>query len=189
MGNVVSEMTAELADELRAASFTYPEVGATALESLPAGYGHLDRWRNLLDSEFDSAAARLMTWRIHEAAGLRVAASRRRVEPDAVVEMILGPRWMRLRAVCRVVYVIEEPDRVGFAYGTLPGHAESGEESFVLDRRDGRPRFSVRAFSNPATRLARLGGPVTGLIQRAKTEGYLRAAIPDSVLDRSVAKD
>ena len=40
----------------------------------------------------------------------------------------LGP----VRAPCRVVYVVDEPDRRGFAYGTLPGHAESGEERFVV---------------------------------------------------------
>ena len=36
-----------------------------------------------------------------------------------------------LQAPCRVVYVIDEPDIRGFAYGTLPGHPESGEERFV----------------------------------------------------------
>ena len=42
--------------------------------------------------------------------------------------MHLGP----VRAPCRVVYVVDEPDRRGFAYGTLPGHAESGEELFLV---------------------------------------------------------
>jgi uncharacterized protein (UPF0548 family) len=87
-----------------------------------------------------------------------------------VVEMFLGPRWLGIRALCRVVYVINEPDRVGFAYGTLPGHAESGEESFVLDRREGQVNFTVRAFSKPASRLSRLGGPVTGVVQGAMAE-------------------
>lgn len=187
MCGVVSRIDGRLEAELRAARITYDEVGATAHETLPAAYGHLDRTRLLLKSEFDSAAYRLMAWQIHEAAGLRVSASSRRVEPDAVCEMFLGPRWLGIRAVCRVVYVIDEPDRVGFAYGTLPGHAESGEESFVLDRRDGRPRFTVRAFSNPASRLARIGGPATGLIQLIMAERYLRAAIPDPILRRDVA--
>ncbi|SIP67631.1 hypothetical protein BN9982_740001 [Mycobacterium tuberculosis] len=39
-----------------------------------------------------------------------------------------------LRAPCRVVYVIDEPDVRGFGYGTLPGHPVSGEE-----RRERRP--------------------------------------------------
>lgn len=173
--------------DLRSVPFTYDEVGATARADLPAGYGHLERWRNLLDTEFESAAARLMRWRIHEAAGLRVSASSRHVEPDAVVEMFLGQRWMRVRAVCRVVYVINEPDRVGFAYGTLPGHAERGEESFILDRRNGTPRFTVRAFSSPASRLARAAGPIAGVAQLVMAERYLREAIAEPTFRRDVA--
>lgn len=184
---MVDSMAGAIAAGLRAAPFTYDEVGATARTDMPAGYGHLERWRNLLDTEFDSAAARLMTWRIHEAAGLRVSASSRHVEPDAVVEMLIGPRWMRVRAVCRVVYVINEPDRVGFAYGTLPGHAERGEESFILDRREGTPRFTVRAFSNPASRLARAAGPIAGVAQLVMAEHYLRAAIAEPTFRRDVA--
>jgi uncharacterized protein (UPF0548 family) len=34
----------------------------------------------------------------------------------------------------RVVAVADEPDRCGFAYGTLPGHAVCGEEAFVVAR-------------------------------------------------------
>ena len=186
---MASVMSGELAAGLRGGCFTYAEVGATARAEMPGGYGHLERWRNLLDAEFDSAAARLMTWRIHEAAGLRISASSPRVEPDAVVEMFLGPRWMGIRAVCRVVYVIDEPDRVGFAYGALPGHAETGEDSFVLDRRDGTARFTVRAFSRPASRLARLGGPLTHVVQLHMAENYLRAAVPDPYFRRDVAMD
>lgn len=106
---------------LRAARLTYAEVGATA-GKLPAGYGHLERSRVLPAADFEPGAERLMQWHVHEVAGLRVSASSLRVEPETVVEMFLGPRWLSVRAVCRVVYVIDEPDRVGFAYGTLPGH-------------------------------------------------------------------
>jgi len=35
-----------------------------------------------------------------------------------------------------VVYVIDEPERIGFAYGTTADGPESGEESFILERRD-----------------------------------------------------
>src|SRR3712207_7231330 len=59
----------------------------------------------------------------------------------------------------RVVYTVEEPDRAGFAYGTLPGHPERGEELFLLDRApDGQLRLTISAFSRPATWLARAGG-------------------------------
>lgn len=175
---MVAEMPAERVAELSAAPFTYAEVGETARDRLPSGYHHLGRSRAIPKEAFDEAAERLMTWQVHETAGLRVFASSARVEQDAVVEMYLGPPWLRIRAVCRVVHVFNEPDRIGFAYGTLPGHAESGEESFVLDRRDGRPRFTVRAFSNPDSTLTTLGGPVARRVQVAMASRYLRAATP-----------
>ena len=174
---VVRELPAGVVSALRAASFTYRDVGATASEMLPVGYGDLNRSRELPADAFDSVVERLMTWQVHEAAGLRVSASSRRVEPNAVSEMFLGPRWLGIRAVCRVVYVVDEPDRAGFAYGTLPGHAESGEESFVVERQGERVQFTVRAFSNPANRLARLGGPMTSRVQLIIAERYLRAAL------------
>lgn len=67
------------------------------------------------------------------------------------------------------------PDRAGFAYGTLPGHPESGEEAFVVSRAPDGVRFTITAFSRPATWLARLGGPVTLLGQEYFTRRYLRA--------------
>jgi uncharacterized protein (UPF0548 family) len=51
--------------------------------------------------------------------------------------------------------------RHGFAYGTLPGHAESGEEWFLVewDRTDGGVCYDILAFSRPQQILARLGYP------------------------------
>lgn len=171
---MVAELSGPLAAELTALPFTYRDVGATA-GNMPSGYAHLESSRALPLADYESGIDRLMRWQVHEVAGLRVAASSRQVEPGSVVEMFLGPRWLRVRAVCRVVYVVDEPDRVGFAYGTLPGHPESGEEAFILERVNGVARFTVRAFSRPVTRLARLGGPLTSLAQTVMTERYLRA--------------
>jgi len=79
-------------------------------------------------------------------------------------------------ARCRVVWVVDEADRAGFAYGTVRGHPESGEEAFVVERdAGGEVWLSVRAFSRAATRYARAGGPVTWLVRRWITERYLRA--------------
>ena len=85
----------------------------------------------------------------------------------------LGP----VRAPCRVVYVVDEPDRRGFAYGTLPGHAESGEERFVVryDPATDEVCAEVEAFSRHATWWSKLGSPVTSVIQQVVTDRYLRA--------------
>jgi uncharacterized protein (UPF0548 family) len=51
--------------------------------------------------------------------------------------------------------------RFGFAYGTLPDHAGSGEERFLVewDRNDDSVWYDILAFSRPRHFLARLGYP------------------------------
>ena len=112
---------------------TYPEVGATADGRLPPGYGHLHLEAQIGTGQqrFEQAADAVMHWGMQRGAGLRVQASSEVAELDAVVLV----RMMGfLRAPCRVVYVIDEPDVRGWAYGTLLGHPECGEERFVVRR-------------------------------------------------------
>lgn len=75
----------------------------------------------------------------------------------------------------RVVYVIDEPDRKGFAYGTLPGHAEEGEEAFLVHRDpEGSVWLTIRAFSRPS-RWWWLVAPALRVAQAWYTARYLRA--------------
>jgi uncharacterized protein (UPF0548 family) len=164
-------------EELRAAPLTYAAAGATASSATtsPAGYSTMHVVKALRRHDFDAAVEDLLTWRVHRRAGLRVAASGP-ARPGAVVDMRLGIGALALRIPCRVIYVVDEPDRRGFAYGTLPGHPESGEERFLLQRLpEGRLEFAIRAFSQPATVLARAGGPVARGVQVAMTKRYLAA--------------
>jgi uncharacterized protein (UPF0548 family) len=173
---MVQRLAPARAAALRAAPFTYDAVGATAGD-LPAGYRPLQRRTVLGRRDFDGAVDDLLRWRVHERAGLWVAASGPVTGTDTVVDMRFGVGPLALRIPCRVAYVVDDPDRAGFAYGTLPGHPETGEELFLLTRLgDGSVTFTVTAFSRPATRLARLGGPVSRALQTRATDRYLRAA-------------
>jgi uncharacterized protein (UPF0548 family) len=126
---------------------------------------------------FTAAADALAAWQVHTRAGLSVSASSATAEPGSVLLLGLGVAAIRIGAPCRVVYVIDEPGRRGFAYGTLAGHPESGEEAFVVSRReDGTVAFTITAFSRPASPLARAAGPLGRVIQRHITNRYLRAA-------------
>jgi uncharacterized protein (UPF0548 family) len=159
---------------LRAAPFTYAPVGGTAtLGAAPAGYAWLRR-TTVVGCGFDEAVEQLMTWGVHERAGLRVRASADRVAVDEVVELRI-PWLPGLRIPCRVVRVTASPDEVGFAYGTLPGHPESGEESFVVSRTGGRVDFTITAFSHPATWSARAAAPLARRGQELFTRRYLAA--------------
>ncbi len=161
----------------RTAALTYAEVGATR-GPLPAGYHHLERSRAIGRGRpaFERAAERVMAWDVQRGAGLRVESEAPTASAGADVTVCLGPGRWAVRAPCRVVYTVESPTTRGFAYGTLDGHAESGEELFVvtLDA-DGTVTLSVRAFSRPATWLTRLTGPGTRLVQRLVTHRYLHA--------------
>jgi uncharacterized protein (UPF0548 family) len=83
-------------------------------------------------------------------------------------------------APCRIVWTVDEGDSFGFAYGTLVGHPEAGEESFVVTRTAAGIRFEVVAVSRPAEFLARVGSPATRQIQRRTTSRYL-SALRDAV--------
>ena len=108
--------------------------------------------------------------------GLRIQASGPASTPGTVVLMTAGLRRLGLDIPCRVVWVVDEPDRRGFGYGTLPGHPESGEESFVVSLRpDGQVVYELRAFSRLATRLSRLGGPVSHRVQSLALDRYVTA--------------
>ncbi|MFJ3380463.1 DUF1990 family protein [Curtobacterium sp. NPDC090217] len=81
-----------------------------------------------------------------------------------------------VQAPVRVVSVIDEPDRKGFAYGTLEGHPLSGEESFVVERTaDGSVWLQVRQFSQPASRKWQFVAPLLRRQQRVMAEKYLEA--------------
>jgi len=88
-------------------------------------------------------------------------------------------KGLRADAQLRVIYVIEEPRRVGFGLGTVDGSVVSGEESFLLEWTDNdEVWFTVRAFDRPVAALYRL---VPALVKRRRRElfqGYLRALSP-----------
>jgi uncharacterized protein (UPF0548 family) len=88
-----------------------------------------------------------------------------------VLALPLGP--LTVIAPCRIVYTTDEADRFGFAYGTLPGHPERGEESFHIVRIPGKITFEIVAFSKPADPLVRLGGPIARFAQVQSTVKYL----------------
>ena len=160
--------------ELSGLALTYPEVGATA-RTLPSGYRHIRREYRIGSGRdrFEHAAEAVMRYGMLRGAGLQVAATTDVARVGTDVLGRLGP----FIAPCRVVYVVEKPDRRGFAYGSLPGHAVSGEEMFGVryDSADDAVYSEVVAFSRPARWWSRLGSPVLTLAQRIVTGRYLNA--------------
>ncbi len=165
---------------LSGVALTYAEVGATAEmpvqdPGLLAGYHHVHVAARIGSgrARFEQAADAVMRYGMLRGAGAHVPASTDVAQVGTVVISRLGP----ISAPCRVVYTVDEPNRRGFAYGTLPGHPKSGEERFGVrfDPGSGSVYAEVSAFSRPGTWWSRLGAPVASLVQRIMTKRYLEA--------------
>ncbi len=90
---------------------------------------------------------------------------------------------------CRIVYTLDEAsdagERYGFAYGTLRGHAETGEERFTVEwhARNESVWYDVLAFSRPGNLLTKIGKPVTRGLQRKFAQDS-KAAMARAVADK-----
>lgn len=160
-----------------AASLTYDFRGATLRGERPPGYRHDDEVIALGtgDECWRRAVQALRDWSVHRGAGL-VVSDGAVVEPGAVVALAapLPVGWVI--AACRVVDVIDEANRFGFAYGTLPTHPETGEELFLLERgEDGTVVFRIIVLSRLAAPWTRVASPVARIIQSRATRRYLAA--------------
>ena len=87
--------------------------------------------------------------------------------PVLMIARVFGLWWVN---ACRIVYHLDghhASQRCGFAYGTLPGHVEQGEERFMVEwDHEDNVWYDVRAFSRPRYWLVRLGYPIARRLQR-----------------------
>ncbi|HLW16034.1 MAG TPA: DUF1990 domain-containing protein [Actinomycetota bacterium] len=145
------------------------------------GYRHHRATVSLGVGTFEKARDAVRSWGAQRGAGFGVHPERPVAQGMAVlVYGRLGPLYTSV--CCRVIYIVDEDDRWGFAYGTLPHHVERGEESFIVSKdKDDNVTFTVESLSRPATVVARLGSPIARAIQARITRRYLEA------LQRSVA--
>jgi uncharacterized protein (UPF0548 family) len=161
----------------RTAPLTYTELGATFDDELPTGYHHVHDAVDLGAGEdvWQRARAAIRAWAAHRGAGMTVMPADAPIVEGTTVAVVtsLGP--IVVLAACRIVVVVDDAHRFGFAYGTLPSHPEEGEERFVVTRDEGGlVRFEVAAFSRPHDLLTRLGGPVPRRMQAHATARYLQ---------------
>ncbi|MGC1452890.1 MAG: DUF1990 domain-containing protein [Candidatus Sulfotelmatobacter sp.] len=166
--------------------FSYPEVEASAT-AVPTGY-NVDHNRIRLGSgegTWQRAVEAIRAWKTFSMpwVNLHWPSAPILVGTDVAVS-VLHFGFYSLNA-CRIVYVVDEESpmkRFGFAYGTLAEHAESGEERFTIewDRNSDEVWYDILAFSRPRQTLARLGYPLSRLLQRRFAEGS-KAAMVEAV--------
>lgn len=148
---------------------TYPAVGATA-DNPPLGYV-VDHTRLKIGSgqvAFTAAKDALQKWKQFRLGWVEQCWPETPIKPGQVVG-VLG-RFCGLWSLnaCRIVYVMDEPRKFKFAYGTLPDHIESGEERFTVEwnDKDDTVWYDILALSRPNHFLTRLGYPLVRRLQR-----------------------
>lgn len=160
-------------DEQRQQPFSYAAVGATATTP-PAGYT-VDHNRIQLGhgtATYQQARVALARWTMFELGWVEPYWPTTPITVGATVGVMAHLPGLYILNACRIVYTVQEETadgaRFGFAYGTLPGHIERGEERFCVEwrRRDDSVWYDILAFSQPNHWLVRLGYPVTRYFQR-----------------------
>lgn len=159
------------------AEVTYDFVGAT-LAATPPRASQRRQWRAMgsAPGTFERAVEALRTWRPQRGIGASIHPVDAPVATGSTLLVVLHLGPLAIVAPVRVVAVVDEPARFGFAYGTLPGHPAAGEESFLVERSaDGGVVATIRVDARPATWPARLAPPVVRRVQRWALRRYLGA--------------
>jgi uncharacterized protein (UPF0548 family) len=171
---------------------TYAAVGATFGQlPMPEGFT-VDRTRIELGqghAVFERAKRALVEWRQFQLEWLETFPVDAPIHVGETVIVLARAGGMWWANAARIVFVVDDSSetisRFGFAYGTLPGHVESGEEKFVIewDRATDVVSFEIVAFSRPKHYLVRLSK------RRARTMQKRFATESTAAMKRYVAEE
>ena len=162
-------------------NFTYPSVGSTKDGGYPSDY-KVDHNRISLGSgraTYDAAKRALCEWQHYRFDWIELHRLNDDPTPDQTVGVLARALGLWVLNVCRVVYVVEAEQplrRFAFAYGTLPEHAESGEERFQVEwREDDSVWYDILAFSRPNQLFSRIAYPYVRRKQKQFAGDSMRA--------------
>lgn len=166
------------------APFSYPQPGLSRSNAAFPGYV-VDHNRVRLGQgaeTFQRAVSALRRWEQFRVGWVELLWPEAPIEPGTVVGIFTKQLGFHTLNACRIVYVLDEagpPRRFGFAYGTLPRHAERGEERFLIewDPADDSVHYDIYAYSRPKHPLARLAYPLARHFQKRFARGSKAAML------------
>ena len=169
-------------EEQRSLPFSYPEVSASR-DGAPPGYPTNHRRGRLGTGMETFARAReaLRRWEMYRLGWTKLFWPGAPIAEGTVVGILGRHLGVWSLNACRIAYTVEEETpslrRYGFAFGTLPGHVEQGEERFTVEWQgeDDTVWYELFAFARPAHPLARAGRPFVRLVQRRFAVDSFRA--------------
>lgn len=141
---------------------------------VPDGFRRKVWHRNIDHGNFDLATEAIRQWAGHEAAGIRRWPERPPIHVGETLSISIPVGPLAITATSRIVDVVDEPDRYGFTYATLPHHPEDGEESFIVERHpDGTVDVTVTAVWRASILANYLCPPLTDVLQSRAIGKYL----------------
>lgn len=148
--------------------FSYRPLGLSP-ESPPSGY-NVDHNRVELGTgaeSFHAAVKAIQQWKMFDLDWMQLFSEKTPIETGSIVAIVVRHLGFWSMNACRIVYVIDEPERYGFAYGTLLDHAERGEERFMVEwrREDDSVWYDLFTVSRPGP-MAMLGYPLARQLQK-----------------------
>lgn len=176
-----SELIERFLEDQKNAPFSYLDVGAT--RNFVLQDYNVDHNRILIGSggeDFRAAIQAIQNWKMFDMQWVELHPSGALINVGTTVAIVVRHFGFWSLNAARIVYVIDEKgdvDRFGFAYGTLTEHAERGEERFSVEfhRATGEVWYDLFAFSRPHHFLARMGYPLSRMLQRRFAEDSKRA--------------
>ena len=167
------ERIQRLIDSWRKSPFNYPEVGQS-LGPTPAGYAsnHARIRLGYGESTFNKAVEALRSWKMFDLGWVSVCRPDAGIEVGTTIAVLARHFGFWSLHPARIIFLIDDDDgqmrKSGFAYGALEGHGEQGEETFIIEWRhaDDGVWYDLRSFSKPGRLLAKLGYPLTRMLQR-----------------------
>jgi uncharacterized protein (UPF0548 family) len=167
------ERIQRLIDFSQKAPFNYAEVGRS-LGRTPAGYA-ANHGRVRLgcgEAVFNRAVEALWRWKMFDLGWVSLCWPDAEIEVGRTVAVLARHFGFWSLHPARIVFLVDDDGararRKGFAYGTLKGHGERGEETFVIEwlHADDSVWYDLRSFSRPGQALTTLGYPIARMLQR-----------------------
>ena len=170
------QMIRRFLEDQKNTQFSYPEAGST--RNVVQHDYNIDHNRILIGSgaeDFRAAVQAIRNWKMFDMPWVELHPPDAPIDVETTVAIVVRHFGLWSMNAARIVYVIDEKgdiDRFGFAYGTLTEHAEMGEERFSVEfhRATGEVWYDLFAFSRPNHILARLGYPLSRVLQRRFAE-------------------
>jgi len=153
----------------RADPFSHSAAGATQ-GGPPKGY-RVDHNRILIGhglKQFKAAKEAIDEWKMFDLGWIDLFPKRPSVQVGTAVAVVVRHLGFWSVNISRIVYVVNEASRYGFAYGTSPCHSEEGEERFLIEHDPTTTEvwYDLYAFSRPKHPLARIGFPIARHLQK-----------------------